>query len=129
MVSFNKPTGSFDFETGVRLLLLLNNSIALALNFACMAPLFIAVGSILAVSVLFNLLVLLVKVRSNRLSSSNDDDQKRCPSLIVWTIEILGVAAFFSLYIASTIDIADNNNWWQPTLLMAYASIGTLVAL
>ncbi|KAJ9616744.1 hypothetical protein H2200_000463 [Cladophialophora chaetospira] len=128
MVSFSKPTGSFELETTVRLLLLLNNSVALALSFATLRALFIVVGSIFAVSILFNFFVLLAKVRSRRLSLKTDDE-KQCPSRFVLGIDILGVLAFLSLYVCSTIETATRDTWdWAPKLLMAYASIGTLVA-
>jgi hypothetical protein len=131
MASLGRPAGRFDLETGLRLLLLLNNSIALALSFACMEALFIVVGSILGVSIIFNMLVLLSKVRPSRLKLTNDDVERQCPSLLVLGIDSLGVLAFLSLYVCSTIDTATASDGWRrpPVLLMAYASIGTLVAL
>jgi hypothetical protein len=42
MASLSKPSGMVDFETLTRLLLMLSNSIALALNFAVMEPLFVS---------------------------------------------------------------------------------------
>ncbi|KIW70474.1 hypothetical protein PV04_02741 [Phialophora macrospora] len=130
MASFSRPVGRFDFETGLRLLLLLNNSVALALSFACMEALFIVSGSILGVSVIFNMLVLLSKVRPRRPKLTNDDVERQCPSMLVLGLDILGVLAFLSLYVCSTIETAGRDNYWgrAPVLLMAYASIGNLVA-
>ncbi|ETI23996.1 hypothetical protein G647_05803 [Cladophialophora carrionii CBS 160.54] len=130
MSSSSKPTEPWDLETAVRLLLLLNNAVALALSFASMEVLFIVVGSILGVSVIFNMLVLLSKVRPHRLALTNDDVHRRSPSLLVWGTDSVGVLAFLSLYVCSTIETISRDGGWRhlPVLLMAYASIGTLVA-
>ncbi|EXJ62144.1 hypothetical protein A1O7_02577 [Cladophialophora yegresii CBS 114405] len=131
MVSFSKPTGSWDLETTLRLLLLLNNGVALALSFASMRPLFMVTGSILGVSIIFNMLVLLSEARPKRPTLTDDDVHKQSPSLLVWGTDGVGVLAFLALYVCTTIETADRDGGWRrmPVLLMAYASIGTLVAL
>ncbi|OCT50179.1 hypothetical protein CLCR_07573 [Cladophialophora carrionii] len=130
MCSSSKPTEPWDLETRVRLLLLLNNAVALALSFARMEVLFIVVGSILGVSIIFNMLVLLSKVRPHRLALTNDDVHRQSPSLLVWVTDGVGVLAFLALYVCSTIETASRDSLWNgvPVLLMTYASIGTLVA-
>lgn len=134
MDSLTKRVGPLNYETTVRLLLLANDSVALALSFACMQALFFVLGSIFAVSILFNLSVLLANARRRRVRVrlDMDNEEKKCPSFVVMGMDFLGVLAFLSLYVCSTIETANNNGWrWDraPTLLMAYASFGTLVAL
>lgn len=134
MDPLTKRFGPLNHETTVRLVLLINNSVALALSFACMQALFFVLGSIFAVSILFNLSVLLAnaKHRRVRVRLDMDNEEKKCPSFVVMGVDFLGVLAFLSLYVCSTIETARNHSWrWHsaPTLLMAYASFGTLVAL
>ncbi|KAJ9614089.1 hypothetical protein H2200_002225 [Cladophialophora chaetospira] len=132
----SKPTWSWNLENTLRLLLLLNNSIALALSFACMQVVFFVLGSIHCISLVFNLFVLLPKTRSKRLKlSRRDGHEKPCPSLIILATDVLAVLAFLSLYISSTISITGQprprGGWswsWGPTLIMVYASIGGLTA-
>jgi hypothetical protein len=91
---------------------------------------------VISISVLFNLVVLLAKVRSSRLclkhGGPDDDDnanRKPRPALVPWAIELLGTVAYLCLYIASTIDTSDEWSWRRKIMLKTYASVGTLVAL
>ncbi len=125
MDSPKKPTGSFDLETTVRLLLILNNAIALGLSFACLKPVFFVLGAILSVSFLFNIFVLLPKLKSKRPKLGREDPKNHCPSLLVLATDILGVIVFLSVYIWSTLYIVGRDvpyrswNWiWGPTLVM-----------
>ncbi|KIY02209.1 uncharacterized protein Z520_02347 [Fonsecaea multimorphosa CBS 102226] len=134
MVSFSKPLPSLDFESTVRLMLILNNSIALSLSFAVMFPIFIVLGAVLAISLLYNLFVILLRIRQKRPRWSDNnrdgDEDIRCPSIFQLAIDTLGVLAFLVLYVCSTIETATMGSWrWPPTMLMAYSSIGALVAL
>ncbi|KAH0847386.1 hypothetical protein FOPE_00696 [Fonsecaea pedrosoi] len=131
MVSFSKPAPFLDVESGIRLLLLLNNSIALGLGFAAMSPIFIVLGVVLAISTVYNLGVILLRVRQKtpRWSDSNGDETVRCPSVVELAIDTLGVAAFLILYVCSTIEVATGDSWRHPPIMMmAYSSIGALVA-
>ncbi|OQV06371.1 hypothetical protein CLAIMM_10942 [Cladophialophora immunda] len=133
MVSFSKPLPSLDLESTIRLLLILNNSIALSLGFAVMFPLFIVLGAVLAISALYNLFVILLRIRQKRPRWSDNnrdgDGEVRCPSIVQLAIDTLGVLAFLVLYVCSTIETATIGSWrWPPTMLMAYSSIGALVA-
>ena len=133
MVSFNIPTENVGIETIVRFFLLLNNAVTLSLSFACLEPLFMVIGSILFVSLIFNAIVLLARIprgKAKGLDLSDDEALEKCPSLFVLSADAFGVLAFVVLYVASTMWTA-HASWWNgpPVLLLAYASIGTLVAL
>ena len=128
MISLNNPTSSFELQDIVRPLLLLNNVIAMSLSFPVMTASFIVLGSIFGVSIVFNFFAWLRTCISRRSKGANLDEIK-CPSLLILAIEVLGVLAFCVLYVVTTIETAESSWGWSPTLLMAYASIGGLVAL
>ena len=130
LVSVDKPTRSIGIEDLISLMLLLIDVIAMSLCFAILWPSFIVLGSVLAVSFIFNSFVLLSTDGLTR--SKSDTDKTKCPSLIVLSIEILGVMAFLVLYVVTTIETAKDDYWGyssRPRVMMTYASIGGLVAL
>ena len=125
-----KQVRTFDVETIIRLGLLLNNGVALGFSAGTGRALFIVMSVIFCISILFNLLVSLRRIRARRSRPNIGNHEKQCPSLIILAIDSLGVLAFLSLYVCSTIDTVTRSRWgWAPIVLMAYASIGALVAL
>ncbi|EXJ68353.1 uncharacterized protein A1O5_08145 [Cladophialophora psammophila CBS 110553] len=135
MMSFSKPLPLLDLESTVRLLLILNNSVALGLSFAVMFPIFIVLGAVFGISILYNLGVILLRLRQKRprWNDDNNNDGRediRCPSVFQLTIDALGVLTFLVLYVCSTIETATRGSWlWSPTMMMSYSTIGALVAL
>ena len=128
MISLNKSTSSLELQDIIRPLLVLNNVIAMSLSFPVETASFIVLGSILAVSTVFNF-CLWVRTGFSRRSKAANLDGVKCPSIIILAIEVLGVLAFCVLYVITTIETAESEWGWKPTVLMAYASIGGLVAL
>ncbi|EXJ87304.1 hypothetical protein A1O3_04263 [Capronia epimyces CBS 606.96] len=115
----------------LRPLLLINNVVAMSLSFAAGGALFIVLGVFFAVSIVFNILVVLLTVgqRQLRLNTAGDP---QCPSLIILAIETLGVMAFLVLYVCTTINAAAGGRYYydEPSVMMlSYASIGALVAM
>jgi len=128
MISLNNPSSSFELQDLIRPLLILNNVIAMSLSFPVMTASFVVLGSILVVSTVFTFFAWVRTGLSKRSKATSIDEIKR-PSLLILAIELLGVLAFCVMYVVTTIETADNAWGWRPTLLMAYASIGGLVAL
>ncbi|KIW89938.1 uncharacterized protein Z519_09368 [Cladophialophora bantiana CBS 173.52] len=133
MASFSKPLPLLDLEPIIRLLLILNNSVALGLSFAVMSPIFIVLGAVFGISILYNLGVILLRLRQKRPTWNDNNDGRediRCPSVFQLTIDALGVLTFLVLYVCSTIETATRGSWqWNPTMMMSYSTIGALVAL
>jgi len=135
MNSSPRSNKRFDLETAVRLLLMLNNTVALGLSAGTHRALFVVMSVVFGISLLFNVTILGLKFNTSRQrrwrSQYNEDEDVKCPSLLALAVELLGVVVFLVMYVCSTIETARTSPWgyWVASpLMMAYASIGALVA-
>ncbi len=110
----------------LRPFLVLNNVIAMSLSYAILTPAFIVLGSILNISMFFNIYAWFWT--NLRRASATENGKVFCPSVILLAIECLGVVAFVVLYVITTMDTAENS-WRDSVMIKTYASIGSLVAL
>lgn len=129
MYSHEKCARPCGWEVFVRLSMVVSNAVAMGLSLASGEVIFIILGSILAVSTVFNLFTACLAVCRRLRRSRSPFDDIRCPSLIILAIDTLGVMAFLVLYVCATIETANAGSWsWKPVMQMTYASIGGLVA-
>lgn len=128
MVSLGKLSSSFGGDEFVRALLILNNSFALSLGAATGQTIFIVMAPMMGVSTLFNLAVALSAAVPKRGRRALPNDVP-CPSNFVLGMDVLGAVTFLVLYVGTMVKTAASDGTWEPTLMMAYSSIGALVAM
>lgn len=122
---FNAP----NVEDAVRMILLLNNIVAISLSFIGLRAAFIVLGSVFAISIIFNIVSILGRSTSSRLRLKNGEPV--LPFLPGLAIELVGTVVFFILYGVVMIDLVDGNYGWRVDgliLMHSYASVGALVA-
>lgn len=117
-----------NLEDAVRAVLLLNNSVAIVFSFIGLEPALIALGTIFAISILFNLGSILANPISSRLRLK--ENKPVSPYLPALALEFVGTVTFLILYILAVVVVLDGEYWQTDlTFIHAYATVGALVAL
>lgn len=131
MESFSLQYDMSELALPIRLGLVVNDIVAMSLSFATERTLFLVLGGILATSLLFNGILTVAGLWQKRSRSRlRLADEPHCPSLIVLTIEVLGVIAFLVLFVMGTVDATNDYYYYygQELTMKNYACIGSIVA-
>ncbi|KIV95828.1 hypothetical protein PV10_03434 [Exophiala mesophila] len=118
-----------NIEDGIRFIVLLNNIVAIVLSFIGLRAVFVVLGTVFAISIIFNIVSILGRSTSSRLRLKNDEAV--LPFLPGMAIEVVGTVAFFIMYVVVMIDLVNDNYGWRGDnliLIHSYASAGALVA-
>jgi hypothetical protein len=132
MLSKMGVVASPNCEDVLRLFIILNDVIGMSLCFKLTRFTYIIMGTMLVISLCFNLVVILVESRETRIRLKKNEPVQ--PSLVALGIETFGTGAFLSIYILSIIDtiyLERNYGWWDASewFIHIYAGVAGMIAL
>lgn len=120
-----------NLEDALRFILIVNDIVGLSLAFIGLRVAYVILGTVFAISILFNLVVTLAESHATRLKIKRGEPV--CPNIPALAIEIVGATGFLILYIVATIDTVANEGYWggegaSITYVHAYCGMSGLIA-